>query len=517
MTKFVIGSRRNLSILFSIIAASFLTRALAIWFFRPEFAGWFNHTYYYFVQTRSLIDTGVLPFSDLPLLFFTYAGIARFLGVFGMESGEAVVTASRFLMSSVPALTAVPVYLLVLRVGKVDGMSQWKWLLVAAGAFLPLNFVHMPELLQKNAFGILLLAFLFVAVGNLLEKVSAFRVAVSIGLLALIAVTHFGTLAAALMFGASLLAASIIFEGLRKPTVYLAAAGVAATAVSTVVILVAVPERFGRLVEYAAGSIANSLLGLFILEGSIADKMFYLAGILVPLLVVAGVAFLLRQKSREVPASGRIFLFANLLLIYLFAAPFIDTALIPRFLLFVPLPAIVLSAYVLEFAESKVVRVLPAVLLIGASVFMTFGETMSVVMTNGSNSAIQAELEKLNESGLLSPDDLVVTTYGVNTAVNWFLSTKATLITELQEGDLERYPRVLVLETNTEPMGEGPVDTDDDGELSDIERYSATRRQIELSDEPDVFFESETFTLYELRDLPDNWIFDRDGKWFGYR
>ena len=38
--------------------------------------GWFNHAPWYWVQTRGLLQNGVLPFPDLPLLFHRYAGVA---------------------------------------------------------------------------------------------------------------------------------------------------------------------------------------------------------------------------------------------------------------------------------------------------------------------------------------------------------------------------------------------------------------------------------------------------------
>lgn len=508
---------KGFKFLLALVAASALARALVIWIFRPEFAGWFNHTYYYFVQVRGILEKGSMPYSDLPLLFYFYASAARGLMFLGFSAETSIVNSTRLLMSIVPALTAVPVFFLLRSMRSGERMKLGDKLLVAAAAFLPLNLVHMPELLQKNSFGIFLFACLLLAVFKALQEFSILRGASIALLLALIGASHFGTLAAVLLFALSLAIASIVVNGVTRISIALVVAGIIAGAVSAGVILIAVPERFGRIMSYAGGNFSNSLVGRLLSEGTAVERLQYLAAVILPLAFVVWVVYALRKRTRHLPAFERTFLFANLLLIYLFAAPFIDTALIPRFLLFVPLPAIVLSAYVLEYAGSRIVRAIPAALLVGASVLMTFGETMSVVMTNGSNRETQSELGRLRESGIVSEDDLIVTTYGINPICNWFLGTKASLITEFKKEDLERYQTVFVLESDSVPRDTRAVDEDGDGLLSDSERYFATRRQIELPDGAVPVFRSETFELYKLETVPENWKFEEDGGWIGYR
>jgi hypothetical protein len=70
------SGRSSLVWLLLIMALAFLSRAAALWWTRPEFMGWFNHAPWYWVQTRGLLQNGVLPFPDLPLLFHRYAGVA---------------------------------------------------------------------------------------------------------------------------------------------------------------------------------------------------------------------------------------------------------------------------------------------------------------------------------------------------------------------------------------------------------------------------------------------------------
>ena len=97
-------------ILILIILVAFLVRFLLIWAYRPEFVGWFNHTYYYYVQTRGLISNGSLPFADMPFLFYLYAFTAKTLQLAGLESNAAIVNATRFWMCLTPSLIPVPIY-----------------------------------------------------------------------------------------------------------------------------------------------------------------------------------------------------------------------------------------------------------------------------------------------------------------------------------------------------------------------------------------------------------------------
>lgn len=89
---------RNAKLLLLLVSISFLVRVFTIWLGRPEFVGWFNHNYYYFVETLGLLERGKLPFPDMPLLFYIYAATANLLTWLGVESHLAIVNATRFWM-----------------------------------------------------------------------------------------------------------------------------------------------------------------------------------------------------------------------------------------------------------------------------------------------------------------------------------------------------------------------------------------------------------------------------------
>jgi len=194
---------REHGILVAIVCTGFAARAFAIWLCRPEFVGWFNHSYYYWVQVEGLLADGRLPHADLPFAFILYAGVASAFRLFGMETGPAVVNASRCVMSLAPALVAVPVYGLAKGIHRGLPLGPSRWTLVALSAFLPLTLAHVPELLQKNCLGLLFLAALMLATQAHLRTRSTASLIGCLIVYALIAVTHIGTLAVALLFGLS--------------------------------------------------------------------------------------------------------------------------------------------------------------------------------------------------------------------------------------------------------------------------------------------------------------------------
>ena len=161
---------RESRILLAIVLTAVFVRLFYLWIGRPEFVGWFNHTYYYFVQVRSLLETGSLAFDDMPLLFYLYALGAKILQFAGMNSESAIVNSTRFFMCVIPSLIPVPIYLFVKHSNGGGAPERNQWILIGAAAILPLSLTHLPELLQKNTLGLFLLACIILLVYRLLTS-----------------------------------------------------------------------------------------------------------------------------------------------------------------------------------------------------------------------------------------------------------------------------------------------------------------------------------------------------------
>jgi len=509
----------NRAILLFIVASAFAARAVSIWLYRPEFVGWFNHCYYYWVQAKGILESSQLPYADLPLLFYFYAAVTSLFQLSGMELSSAIVNSSRFVMSIAPALIAVPVYLLIHRMQGSRPLASSQWILVAVAAFLPLTFAHMPELLQKNTFGLLLLSGLMYTTYALLQSRATSWLIVVLALFILIALTHLGTLAVALLFGTSLLAA---FAHSRSGPRQLLATSLVVVALATIgltIVCIFDADAYARILRYALSSVPNSLIGELYSSESLTRKLMFLAAILLPV----GLLFVLlrtyKRNSEALPLADRIFWLGNVLLAYVLVLPVFDLSVVPRLVLFMPLPLLIVVAYHLQYHKSsRQNRLLLGLASLGV-VTMLIGESVNLLMLYPDKDEIHVELVQLRQQYQLSEDDLVLTQYGVNPICNWFLGTRSGLITAFNKNDWGSYKRIFVLDPQE---GQPATRKAPSAEISEVvylteeEKYVAMRRSIPMPPELVPLTDSEHLTFYELHAIPENWLFSTTGDWIGY-
>ena len=174
-------------------AAALLPRLFTNVIFRPEFVGWFNHSTYYWVQTRALLRDGALAYEDMPALFQLYAGIATVIGWTGAAIDDAVVLASRLTMAVVPALMPLATFRLAQIANAGRSIGPASWIIILASGFLPLTYAHMPETLQKNMLGMLLLACTLVALLAWFNSKNITKLAVILVLAIAIVSVHIGS------------------------------------------------------------------------------------------------------------------------------------------------------------------------------------------------------------------------------------------------------------------------------------------------------------------------------------
>ena len=516
--RLAILPNREKALLAFIIASAFAGRAFAIWISRPEFVGWFNHSYYYWVQVQGVLESGRLPYADMPLLFYFYAAESSVLQLIGLEMRPAIVTSARVTMSIAPALIAYPIFMIVRRIGGFRELSYEKWILVALSAFLPLTLAHMPELLQKNTLGLLLLSGLMYATYALLHGPSpGLLVAVSL-LFVLITLTHLGTLAVCLLFGLSLLLAVIYEKADSKQVMAILVLVAAFSVVGLAAVYMLDPDALGRILRYAQSSLPHSLLGSVFSAEPFSLKLAYLIGVLIP---PALAFFLLRaylQHRASLQPADRIFWLGNVLFPYLLVLPVFDLDVVPRLVLFMPLPLVVVLIYQLQYQNRKRPGRLLVSLASAGVALMLFGETMNLIMLYPDKEEIHEDLLELRERYQLSENDFVLTTYGVNPICNWFLGTKSGLITAFNESDRESYDRLFVLnprEGRTAPAGQS--DSDRITFRTAEEKYEAMRQRVPLPAEMKPLAPSDHLQFYELNALPEHWLFNAEGNWIGYR
>jgi hypothetical protein len=396
---------REYRILAAIVFTGFAARAACIWLARPEFVGWFNHSYYYWVQVKGLLQ------------------------ILGMAMGPAIVNTTRAVMSIVPALIAV---------------------------------THIGTL------AVTLLFFLAVTLAVLLDRANSRQI---IGALILLLACS----------GVGLMAVSLLDAG-----------------------------AFQRVLLYARSSLPDSLLGNLFSSDPQVRKSMSLLGILIPLAAFIFLLRIYRLRRTTLQTPDRLFWLANTLFAYLLVLPLFDLDLVPRFILFLPIPAIViLSYYVGSLEKGPLVIVLIGLASAGVTA-MLFGEVMNLIFQAPHKEAIHRELANLEEQYALNENDFILTRYGVNPICNWFLGTRSGLITSLHQDDFRAYDRVFVLNPSQGSMVPAQVRR---GEAKDACRIM--RSNVPLPADIRPLTETEHLSFYELPAVPGTWRFNDDGNWIG--
>jgi len=501
MTAFL---KRDISLLALSVIAAIATRLLVLVVGRPAFVGWFNHSPYYWVQTRSLIESGGLAYGDMPLVFTLYAALAKILSLLGVPLDDSVILSSRLVMVVAPAL--IPIAVFVLARGMAGGVPlAWpSRCLVFASGFLPLTFANMPEVLQKNMVGLALLGFSLVVLFSWLRDRRTGQLILLLGLLANTCLAHLGSGLAAFL----LVTAVVADITLRRATPVEIARIVLLAA--TVCLVIGGAIRTFDPASWERVAVMSSAL----VPGTPGDAALSIVAIVLWLgLLFILWRWLLRRAAHRDEAEGSL---ARVILLWLglLAMPLWPGEIGMRLLLFMPLGAVVLLVLLLQTFEGHIPKALAAVSTV-AFCLMSVGEATSVLLTYPNKGEISQQLAAAADKHRFSEDDLVITPYGVTPIANWFLGTKASLITAVEEDMHSRYKRIFVLNTLERPAPELA-----DGECrvlrSADDRYWATRHDTPVGNEARRDPRFSEFALYRLDEFPEDWVFDDEGRWVGW-
>ena len=186
-----------------------------------------------------------------------------------------------------------------------------------------------------------------------------------------------------------------------------------------------------------------------------------------------------------------------------------------RLALYIPLGAVVLLILVDSlFPKKTIYRYVAATVTLTFSV-MSGAEAVSLAIVYADKTRTSQELAAVADKYGLSQNDLVITPYSAGPIANWFLGTKASLVTAAEYNSATQYDRIFVLNTL-----ERPAPGLEPGECrlmqSDNDRYWATRHDVPLGEDaiPDPDYNK--FAFYRLKSLPEDWKFDGEGRWTGW-
>lgn len=497
-------------ILLSLVFISFLVRVLVIGVGRPEFVGWFNHTYYYYVETKGVLLNGQLPFADMPLLFFLYAATGKFLTWVGIDLNSAIVISSRFWMSLIPALLPIPVFLTLKEIFKGSPISKWVWVLLFACAFYPLSILHMPEFLQKNTLGLLFFSFFIWQSKLALNKLNPKRVIVISALFLLIVLTHFGTAAITLLYGVSILLAFFISKS-KKVNLKLLLGLLLGLGITLVLFYVIDVKRFKRIGYYIDRIYDSSSLGLLFSSNG-PDKFSAVFTIILPLTIVLLLFKWYKTVRTKLDDDNGLFLQSNILFCYLLVLPIYEPLLMARFVNFLGLPVVFIATYFLKYSVQKIwIKNLVLGIVTIGTLTIAFGDIMNSFWRNRNKQAIYEDVMKMKDAINFTENDLIITRNGAEHISNWFLNTKSCLITSFNATDLDKYNRTFILNP-TEGNMRLPSYTN-----VAAQRYNYMLSNIQVPSNAHAIYISEHIELYSIESRPEEWLFEDHGGWKGYK
>ncbi len=483
---------------------------MVLWIYRPEFVGWFNHTYYYYVETKGILENGHLPFADMPLLFYLYVATSKLLGWFGMELNSAIVISSRFWMSLIPSLIPIPVFLTIKDIFKGKPIPKWVWVFLFACAFYPLSILHMPEFLQKNTLGLLLFSFFIWQSKLALYRPNPGRIIIHSILYISIVLTHYGTAAATLLYAISILLALFIYKS-KKINYKLLLGLISGLAVTIVLFYFIDIQRFNRIGYYINRICDSSSLGLLFSTND-PDKFTTIFIIILPLAIVALLFKLNNSAKIQLSDDNKLFWLSSIIFCYLLVLPIYEPLLMARFATYIGLPFVFILIYMIRYnmKYSWLKNLILGMIVIG-TLTMAFGDIISSFWHNKNKEVIYEDLIKMNDVINFTENDLIITRNGAEHISNWFLNTKSSLITSFNIADLNKYNRVFILNPT-----EGSMRLPSSNNV-DAQWYNYMLSNIQIPSNAYLVYTSLHIELYSIESKPEEWMFGENGDWTGYK
>ena len=500
----------------AIVIAAIAVRVVTLWMGRAEFTGWLNHTYYYFVQVRGLLNDGVLPYSDMPLLFYLYSFVVKILNFIGIEQSDSIVISTRIIMCLVPSLIPIFIYKIIKKINGGGQIQRNQWLLILIAGFLPLSLSYMPEFLQKNMVGLLLLSALMYFSIRLLGKFNIKDIVMSGVIALLIVLTHYGTFAAMALYILSLFVSFSLINKDKKNIIISGFVLVVFGVMSTVLIYIFDPQRFERIFFYLSESLTNSLVFALFNGNNNRTENIISFGIIIIFYTILYLFYRIYYRHKDNLANcERIFWLSSILFCGLLVTPLLDHHLMARLASFMSIPLLIILIFNEKYGFKRVwlKRWLYVLMVVGV-MFLAIGELMSSKIHNKNNQQIFVDINRLKSQYYFDENDLIITKTGAEHICNWFLGVKSGVITTLNLRDFEKYDDIYILNPIQGELNFGGLENRN--VITESDKYFFMQRNIPKPESAEILFKSDNIELYRLKLLPTEWDFNNKGDWNGY-
>ena len=386
---------------------------------------------YYWVQVRSVLSNFTLAFSDLPLVFWIQAGIAKVVGN--------IPVAVRISDAVLPAISAIPIYLIA---------KNYRKPFLPAIAILvvllhPVQLYFFTGDFIKNEATIPVVFFMALVLINWNKKSKRFSIISLVGLTLLIAISHFGTLLLAFM-----LVGAWALVQLRKSSLKFwlrgIAIAVAASAALMGMLAILVPSRYERLVNFITTPSA-------IFQNPAYDRIIHS-----PSISVMTIAIFIGQFSSLILGvitwySRSKFSFSDLSLVisclittFIFSSPIIGMEWSDRLtglsIVSLSIAAIIIFGSVEILWQKSLVTILAAVTLLSTLPLSTL--EMKRVFSDQEYS----DFKELASHVEVPNNSVIVARHGVEYLSAWEFATDVVLETYYESADVSSYNSVYYIQ-----------------------------------------------------------------------
>lgn len=443
----------DLIILGSIFAISVVLRYIAN--FHTEMVPGVDGMYYP-LQVRCLLERGTLGFSDMPLIFYIEAFVAKILLLVGFFPYEKSIIVSCKLVNVIfPSLIVFPVFFLVKTISIERIKPIYLIVILALSVLNPSILVLFAVDFHKNAVGML---FIFMSVYCLLRflKSKNRRMALySLISVLLTLFTHFGCFSALFIFLLMLALvtltynAKMIYKWIRFSTRNIVIVFSVFIIVLSFLFVIKFQDlqRFQHLTLYLFSPVkllSNSAFILMLKGQNFLEGPRLLFFIILNLFsVLSIIAFLKIKKNLDI--EGKIFMLSAVLWYVAISNPFINSDIFERMLFISLIPLNIVLIFAFRFLSKRI--------SLTVSIFLIFLLTLTVA-TMGTRSTILSnseyeELKSIKNSITTTPQTMVLAQHGTEWWVAWTWRTKTGQLVGLKPSEYSKYARVFYIHQNS--------------------------------------------------------------------
>lgn len=417
-----------------------------------------NNGAYYLVQVRSLLEDGRLHLSAPPFIFYMEALVARVLLMLRAgSSADCIVWACKGVDSVLPALAAVPAFLLARALSCTKTRPFWPALTVSLFSVLYFPALLMTGDFHKNAAGMVwLLSFIYLLYLSLKHQEKRHYLLAGL-FLVLTGLTHQGPFGVALLLLLVVVAISLLSGQMLRQIAKLAAIAAILLLPAGVVLYFSIGSLSAReLVNVIPWPIGFFQRPMLFAGGRVFGGPFNLVNLgIVTVIAILGI-ILLRRRWSTLPQPDRTLVAAAAVTTLFLASPLIGLRYSGRLLLIAYAPAAVVLAFLLTSLHTR-----PARLAVAAIALIPTVTLSMLILRHGRPASItEPAYRELHQMvGLITEpkESLVVARHGLEWWAAWVLATNVAEANPLDAKTISTYSVVFYLQQIADTPSYGPA------------------------------------------------------------